>query len=272
MGRKVALFGCFLVMLAIAPAVAANTASPGLRMKWVFFILLLATVGAIASSAQKPVSRPDWAGPYSRRFAPYVWLCAALLFILAEIGAVAIGYVPSNEERVWSAARGLSAFIGAVVPSVGKLATSMIVEVQPEVTIKAQTIMSLLIMAAALTTCIFAVFWICMPAIEKKRTREIGKMLAKPQNSNFDFLVILFGILIGLGTFVGWGEFGELSSPKFCLLEAICYIQYDLDIIAAAHLKIMGMIFFPVGSIFVLKKHLDPKGEASKDSPESTKS
>lgn len=262
-----------VAFLAIFPLFTVNSTSWGMRTIWISFVLMMVFVGLMAHLRTK--SDPELEryaelqrnGPYVRRYRSLAFGVILITLLVAEILAVAATYATPDRPILWHGTELIAHWGEAIFPLVGKYATQMTPPLEPAVLFKVQAAATLFLSAGAVFFITFAPYFFCMPYDERQIQQRVQESASPSRfTSSISKLLVLLpiAILMGCAVFFGWFEFdsdaADLSRKK-CLIEAACYSQDDLMLIAAGFLRIFGSYGFWLGGMIGAIQAFDAQTE-----------
>ncbi|MDW6020719.1 hypothetical protein SAZ10_02975 [Mesorhizobium sp. BAC0120] len=240
------LIGYLVLAFCLLPAWAVKSATTQSRISWtgaILFFAFIVIVGSLVRNATSPESLP---GPDFRRYQPFFMLAVGLSFLAAELLAIAFTYAESGVGLAGRAGVVISQIGSTHIPVVSKYATAMEPPLSPTSLFRVQSIVTVFMIAGLLTSIAYILLYWKMSVSERLQLYQWGRQ-KRPSNA-LVFGSFTFALLMALAAIFGGSEFGE-PTPKFCLVQAVCYARGDdLLVFAAALAKVVAVFGFPLGA------------------------
>ncbi|TPL03393.1 MULTISPECIES: hypothetical protein [unclassified Mesorhizobium] len=191
-------------------------------------------------------------GPYVQRNFWYLAAFVGTSFLIAGAFSTSITYAQPGVGFVGELGLVLSQKAASLIPVVAKYATNMDPPLSPEVLFKTQSIVASFMLAGFLNLAAYAVYLVRMPKAE--RTEIYTSRQLKRHSVLFVCFSTVFAVYVALAAYWGFDEFEAAPKAKWwCAMQASCYARGDdLTIFAAALLKVLALLVFPLGAAVLI--------------------
>lgn len=244
--------GWSCLIVALLPAWAVKSAGNGSRLGWLITVLLLGFAGLMGGLIAKaaPKSPPISADLHSTRYGPFLAGTLAVCALTAIFSSIAFTYAEPDNGFLGDLASLVSYLGSHTFPVIARYATDLQPPLPAARLLQVQSIMSIVLLASLPCFGACAGCWFLISPAERRSLLESSgrEHLSEPAVIG----VVSFAILMWAGAYFGWGEFKlRPEAPyKYCPIEAACYAHgNDLLILAAAGMKLVAIIVFPLGAL-----------------------
>lgn len=197
------------------------------------FVFLLALIERARKDEEMHAS-----GHYRHRGRPIAGAVFVAAPVLALIFSVAATHAVPEDPALWQMTIFMANLGDTIFPVVGKFVTQISPPLAPVTLYKAQSIVTLFLLAGLAMSIAMVPMMLSMPREERRAIREAGERYGrKIRSPAMRWLCMALAAVFGLAVFMGWIGFPLEPihmSGKRCLVIAACYVQNDLLLLVAA--------------------------------------
>lgn len=240
----------FIFGLVVLPAWAVKSATQGSRVSWAATILFFGFVCfSIAlntkASSKLPPSRVH-------RYGPYLLALTVFWVLITTLSSIAFTYAEPGKGFVGNLGSLVVHLGSRALPIVARYATDLQPPLPPERLFQLQSIVSVVLITGILYSGAYSIVMFLLSPSERCELRALAANTGPRLHDLTVIAAVLFSLLISLSAYFGWGEFEPLDqfSRKHCAINATCYARGDdLVILAAAGMKLVAIVLFPLGAL-----------------------